>query len=111
MESSSIPELPSSVLAYVDGYGNMKTTIAYNPDAVTPGKRIRIRIDEKEHEAVISDGTFAVPEGKLAFAPGSSGWDLPSGTKVRWMEIFLRGGNAWQLFHQPPNGAPVFASV
>jgi hypothetical protein len=111
IDSSSIPELPSSALAYVDGYGNMKTTIAYNAHTVTPGKRIRIRIGEEEHEAIISDGTFAVPEGQLAFAPGSSGWGLPNGGNVRWMEIFLRGGNAWRLFQQPPNGSSVLAGV
>ena len=111
MDSSSIPEWPSSVLAYVDGYGNMKTTIAYNAHTVTPGTRIRIRIEAEEHEAIMSDGTFAVPAGKLAFAPGSSGWDLPSGMRVRWMEIFLRGGNAWHLFKQPAIASPIFVSM
>ncbi|HEX2054907.1 MAG TPA: hypothetical protein VHF07_00345 [Nitrospiraceae bacterium] len=107
IEPSSVPEPPSSVLAYVDGYGNMKTTIAYTPHMVTPGKRIRIRINQEEHEATMSDGAFAVREGELAFAPGSSGWPIRNGPEIRWVEIFLRSGNAWRLFRQPPNGSPI----
>jgi S-adenosylmethionine hydrolase len=107
IELSSIPEPPSSVLAYVDGYGNMKTTIAYNAHTVAPGKRIRIRINQEEHVATMSDGTFAVPEGELAFAPGSSGWPMRGGEEIRWIEIFLRGGDAWQLFRYPSNGSPI----
>jgi hypothetical protein len=107
IDVSSVPEPPSSVLAYVDGYGNMKTTVPYSAHTVTPESHVRIRIDQEEHEATMSDGTFAVPEGKLAFAPGSSGWRLGNGEEVRWMEIFLRGGNACELFGRPPNGSAV----
>ena len=52
-------------------------------------------------DAVYSDGSFKVPEGTLAFAPGSSGWPKQNGTGVRWMELFLRGGNAWERFGRP----------
>ena len=48
-----------------------------------------------------SDGSFKVPEGTLAFAPGSSGWQGSSGNQIRWMELFLRGGNAWERFGKP----------
>ncbi len=74
------------------------------------GARVRVRIGEAEHEAVAGDGTFAVPPGQMSFAPGSSGWPLPgdnSGGEVRFMELFLRGGNAWESFGRPPVGATI----
>ena len=98
---------PSSVIAYVDGYGNLKTTIAYGANKVGPGKRIGVRVNECEHEATVRDGAFAVRHGELAFAPGSSGWPMRQGGEVRWMEIFLRGGNAWDLFERPAIGSVV----
>jgi hypothetical protein len=48
-----------------------------------------------------------VEEGELAFAPGSSGWAERDGEEVRWMELFLRGGNAWEAFGRPEVGARV----
>jgi hypothetical protein len=107
IQPDRIPSPPDSAVAYVDGYGNLKTTIAYDPKRVRPGKRIQVRIKERQHEAMVSDGAFAVPHGKLAFAPGSSGWTRRDGTDVRWVEIFLRGGNAWDLFGCPAPGSTI----
>jgi hypothetical protein len=105
-----IPDPPASVIAYVDGYGNIKTTIAYDPARVRPGKRIQVRILDHGHEAMVSDGAFAVPHGDMAFAPGSSGWRTKEGRAVRWIEVFLRGGNAWERFGRPPIGSPIVIS-
>jgi len=107
IDASALPPPPPSVIAYVDGYGNLKTTIAYDAHKVRPGKGIRVRVNDREHEATVSDGAFAVRHGELAFAPGSSGWPMRHGGKVQWMEIFLRGGNAWDLFERPAIGSPV----
>lgn len=108
----ALPPPPSSVIAYVDGYGNIKTTIACNDKIVTPGTRTRVKINDCEQEARVSDGAFAVRHGELVFAPGSSGWPLAGGGEIRWMEIFLRGGNAWNLFNRPAIGTAVsIASV
>jgi hypothetical protein len=60
---------------------------------------------------VVSDGTFAVAPRQFAYAPGSSGWSLDGGAPVRWMELFLRGGNAWEAFGRPPIGAPIDIST
>jgi hypothetical protein len=60
-----------------------------------------------ELDAVASDGTFAVEPGQLSFAPGSSGWSSEDGKETRWMELFLRGGNAWAAFGQPVVGTPI----
>lgn len=107
IDPSTLPPPPSSVIAYVDGYGNLKTTIAYDAKKVSLGKRVRVRINDHEHEATVSDGAFAVRHGTLAFAPGSSGWPRPHGGKVEWIEIFLRGGNAWELFERPAIGSTI----
>ena len=98
---------PSSVIAYVDGYGNLKTTIAYDARKVRPGARIHLSINGREHQATVSDGAFAVRHGELAFAPGSSGWRLRHGGEVQWIEIFLRGGSAWDLFERPAIGSTI----
>ena len=107
IDRHALPDPPASVIAYVDGYGNMKTTIPHHAHSVPAGQRALVRVNNRQHETVISDGAFAVPEGQLAFAPGSSGWPGRDGAPVRWIEIFLRGGNAWELFDRPPIGAKV----
>ncbi|MGH7230576.1 MAG: hypothetical protein ACREJU_04365, partial [Nitrospiraceae bacterium] len=60
-----------------------------------------------EQEAIVSDGTFAVEHGEMAFAPGSSGWKTKHGGEIRWMELFLRGGNAWDAFKRPTIGTEI----
>jgi hypothetical protein len=107
IDTNALPPPPSSVIAYVDGYGNLKTTIAYDAKKVRLGEHVRVRINDQEHQATVSDGTFAVRHGDLAFAPGSSGWPMPHGGTVQWIEIFLRGGNAWDLFQRPTIGSPI----
>jgi len=107
IDPEAVPQIPSSVIAYVDGYGNMKTTIAYDEKKIAAGKCTTVKINDCDHEAKMSDGAFAVRHGELAFAPGSSGWPLAGGKEIRWMEIFLRGGNAWDLFKRPAIGSAI----
>jgi hypothetical protein len=106
LRRTDIPTVPRGRVAYVDGYGNLKTTIAAADDA-RPGAVVRVRVGDAEQEAVASDGSFAVESGQLAFAPGSSGWTPAGGAATRWMELFLRGGNAWEAFGRPPIGARI----
>jgi len=105
IEPSTIPEVPTDRVAYADGYGNLKTTTEHDALAASTGAGLRIRISETERGAIVSDGTFEVEEGELAFAPGSSGWPRADGEAVRWMELFLRGGSAWEVFGRPDIGA------
>ena len=105
IEPSAIPDVPTDRVAYADGYGNLKTTAEHDALATSSGTRLRIRIGETEREAIVSDGTFEVVEGELAFAPGSSGWPRADGEEVRWRELFLRGGSAWEVFGRPDIGA------
>ena len=99
-----IPTVPSYRIAYIDGYGNLKTTIPASGNETRCGSTLRVRIGSAEREATASDGSFAVEHGYLAFAPGSSGWKDKQGTETRWMELFLRGGNAWEAFGRPSVG-------
>lgn len=102
-----IPDVPASRIAYIDGYGNVKTTIRFDDKRFRPGAKLAIQIDEVTHDALVSDGTFGVEAGQLAFAPGSSGWKTKQGEQVRWVELFLRGGNAWDSFKRPAIGAQI----
>lgn len=105
LEPSRLASVPSRVVAYVDGYGNLKTTWQEPPAA--PGHRVRVRVGEVEADAVVGDSTFAVPAGDLSFAPGSSGWTTRDGGRRRWYELLARGGSAAELFGSPPPGTPV----
>jgi hypothetical protein len=67
-----------------------------------PQSKIVIRIGDVVSDAVYSDGSFKVSEGTLAFAPGSSGWSRGDSEKpLRFLELFLRGGSAWERFGRP----------
>lgn len=90
-----IPEYPRHVIASIDGYGNLKTTTRESDIHFTPGQSLIIQIHNQKHIATYTDGVFNIKEGELAFAPGSSGHD------DKFMEIFVRGGNAHRLFDQP----------
>lgn len=107
IDRADIPEVPPGRVAYVDGYGNLKTTLRQGDNDRAPGSTVRVRIGDAACEAVASDGTFEVEPGQLAFAPGSSGWAEPGGAAARWMELFLRGGNAWEALGRPPAGARI----
>jgi S-adenosylmethionine hydrolase len=101
LQPEQIPAIPLDRIAWVDGYGNIKTTIPAHTLNLEPETKIVIRIGDVVSDAIYSDGSFKVPEGTLAFAPGSSGWMGANGEPLHWMELFLRGGNAWQRFGRP----------
>jgi len=101
-----VPDVPGAAVAYVDGYGNLKTTLRAG-DVPPGGGAVRVRIGGRELEAVAGEGTFAVRPGQVALAPGSSGWTGTEGQEVRWVEVFLRGGSAWEAFGRPATGERV----
>jgi len=107
LEPGEIPDVPTGRIAYVDGYGNLKTTIDHAAAGVPSGSPVRVRAGDVSLEAVASDGTFEVETGQLSFAPGSSGWVSTDGAETRWMELFLRGGSAWEAFGRPNVGSGV----
>lgn len=102
LRPEQIPDVPVDRLAWIDGYGNLKTTIPAHQLTLEPQTKVVIRVGDVVSDAIYSDGSFRVPEGTLAFAPGSSGWSPPEGGPPQyWMELFLRGGNAWERFGKP----------
>lgn len=107
LDPHQLPDAPLDRVAWIDGYGNIKTTIPANTVNLKPEVKVVVRIGSVVSDAVYSDGSFKVPEGTLAFAPGSSGWSDVDGKPVRWMELFLRGGSAWERFGKPRVGQPI----
>lgn len=107
IKPTEFPDIPTSSLAYVDGYGNLKTTIPGDEAKARKGQTFRVRIGEVEHQVIAGDGSFAVEPGQMAFAPGSSGWPLEGGGDHRWVELFYRGGNAWEQFGRPKVGSRI----
>lgn len=102
LDPAQLPDTPLDRVAWIDGYGNIKTTIPAHTVELETETKVIVRIGDVVSDAVYSDGSFRVPEGTLAFAPGSSGWPPPGGGHPqRWMELFLRGGSAWKRFGKP----------
>lgn len=102
LKPSQIPDPPTDRVAWVDGYGNIKTSIPAHTVDLKPEAKVIVRVGDLVSDAVYSDGSFKVPEGTLAFAPGSSGWPAADGGEpLRWIELFLRGGSAWERFGRP----------
>ena len=103
-----VPSVPRAVVAYTDGYGNLKTTL--DEPVAANGERVLVRVGEASATAIVSDGSFSVAEGELALAPGSSGWPLRDGGRRRFLELFLRGGSASARLGHPASGAPIVVS-
>jgi hypothetical protein len=95
LNPQQIPEAPKNRIAWIDGYGNMKTTTKLSTVKLVSGQPILITLNGVKRTAYFTDGTFSVHEGQLAFAPGSSGGE------DRNMELFLRGLSAWKDFGKP----------
>lgn len=101
-----VPEIPPARIAYVDSFGNLKTTFREGDPGVAalePGQRIDVEINGVLRAATVAKGSFEVREGDLAFAPGSSGHGR------RFWEIFQRGGSAWETYGKPRAGARIGA--
>ncbi len=90
-----IPDLPLGRVAYIDGYGNIKTTTRLSKITLKSGTKVTLSLNGVSRQAYFAHGTFEVEEGMLSFAPGSSGGTDP------FMELFLRGGSAWEFFGKP----------
>ena len=105
----TVPAVPDSCVAYIDGFGNVKTTIEWSEDlARHAGGEIEVEVAGVRHPARLAGGSFAVSEGELAVAPGSSGFQRAgTGERVRWVELFLRGGSAAGATRVVASGTPI----
>lgn len=104
LSPTDIPDVPPNCIAYIDGYGNLKTTIQHKSINLGEGNTVRVQIGDTKLDAIATDGSFAVKPGQIALAPGSSGWINAQGKQTRWMELFLRSGSAWESFARPSVG-------
>lgn len=98
--ADAVPPVPPAHVAYVDGFGNIKTTIeASRP--LPAGECVPVTIGGVTRTARVAGAGFAVPAGELALSVGSSGWSDGHGGRLRYRELFLRGGSAWDEFGRP----------
>lgn len=95
LEVEKIPSVPKNRIASIDGYGNMKTTIRRSEVNFRRGQKIEVAIKGRKQVAYFVEANFAVFEKQLALGKGSSGGENG------FLELFLRGGNAWLLFGKP----------
>ncbi len=101
LDTSIIVDAPEKRIAWIDGYGNIKTTIRKSSVSLKPGTKVPVEIEGVKRTALVAGGSFSVQEGELAFSPGSSGYEDP------FMELFLRGGSAKALFDDCLMGAHI----
>lgn len=114
IDPAELPAVPEGRVAYVDGFGNVKTTWRWGalPAGLKVGDVLRVEVGETGRPGRLVEGSFAVAEGELAVAPGSSGYLGAAGTEpTRWVELFLRGGNAAEALGGPRPGDPVRLSA
>lgn len=99
-----VQDAPDSVVAYIDSFGNIKTSLRADSALFTglkEGQRVRVIVGDKVRYATVTNGSFSVPEGEIAFAPGSSGYEKA------YLELFKRGGSAREEFGGPATGTRI----
>jgi len=104
VDEALVPTAPEQAGAYVDGYGNLKTT--WNDAPAPVGEQVEVTVGDASAVATVTDGTFAVRDGEMSFAPGSSGWQLGD-RRTAFYEVLLRGGSAAEHLGSPRAGAPI----
>ncbi len=82
-----IPEIPNNIVAWTDGFGNIKTTMRMSDlkeMGLNPGDKVQVIMNGVSMIGVMSIGGFQVDRGVLAVNAGSSGYANP------FIELFLR---------------------
>ncbi len=105
IEVSAIPDPPKDKIGFIDGYGNLKTTIRHSEITFGVGTKVKITVNGITKIGVVADETYKVSDGDISWAPGSTG-----GTD-RFMEIWVRGGSAWEEFGKPKVEEPFAVEV
>lgn len=101
-----IPDIPNNVVAWTDGFGNIKTTMRKSDiKNFKPGEKVQVILNNVNMLGVFSLGGFQVGRGVLAINAGSSGYDDP------FIELFLRVHHmsektAAVRFDYPAGGTP-----
>jgi hypothetical protein len=87
MSTDEIPEIPNNLVAWTDGFGNIKTTMRksdLDTMKLEVGQSVQVILNGVSMLGVIATGGFSVDRGVLAVNAGSSGYDNP------FVELFLR---------------------
>lgn len=90
-----IPSIPNNLVAWVDWFGNIKTTMRKSDlenMGLQAGDKVEVTINDVTLPATVAIGGFAVARGELALNIGSSGYENP------FVELFLR---VHQMSDQP----------
>ncbi len=103
----NIPDYPKNVVCYIDGYGNIKTSVDPQDIENIQGEDITLEINGQQQLVRASAEIFGVADGQYSFAKGSSGWNLPDGQRLNFSEIVKRGGNAAATFGSPQGGEKI----
>jgi hypothetical protein len=106
--SDNVPdEMPKNTIVYNDGYGNLKTTVRVEDIEKNKGERRTVMINGRIQYVTIGEGIFSVQDGEFCLAKGSSGWEMPDGSRHDFVELVKRGGSAYAEFAKPPAGLKV----
>jgi len=92
---SSIPDAPKNRIGFIDGYGNLKATCRHSECTLGVGTKVKITVNGITKTGVVSDESYKVNDGDISWAPGSTGG------QNRFMEIWVRGGSAREVFGNP----------
>lgn len=87
LDINEIPEIPNNMVAWTDGFGNIKTTMRKSDledMGLKPGQSVQVILNGVSMVGVIAVGGFTVDRGMLAVNIGSSGYENP------FIEFFLR---------------------
>jgi len=92
----SVPDPPAQTVCYVDGYGNVKTSI--RASSFDLGRRkLLVTINGVDRPVVVNQEAFADDE-TIMLVPGSAGGEDP------YLELIERGGSAAAAFDEPTPG-------
>jgi hypothetical protein len=108
LDVQSIPDMPNNLVAWTDGFGNVKTTMRKSDikaQGFEPGENVLVELNGVSMLGVIAIGGFTVDRGVLAVNLGSSGYENP------FVELFLRvhqmsEKTAAVRFDYPAGGTP-----
>jgi hypothetical protein len=87
LDPADIPDIPHNLVAWTDGFGNIKTTMRRSDlekMGLTAGQKVQVILNGVSMLGVVAVGGFAVDRGVLAINIGSSGYEDP------FVELFLR---------------------
>lgn len=87
LDIADIPEIPNNLVAWTDGFGNIKTTMRESDLkklGLKSGQQVQVILNGVSMLGIVAVGGFSVDRGVLAINIGSSGYEDP------FVELFLR---------------------